>query len=345
MTRPLHIAATGMATCVGLDAASSCAAMRARLDGMAETRFLGTDGNWLIGGAVPLPRNWIGVKRQAHLAAGALADIERARPGTLAGTPLILCLAEENRPGRPVADPPALLRHLAEIMGLGTPPRAEVVNHGRPSGFVALDRARRLIGEGARSVLILGVDSYLTAQSITHFMGRNRLLGPGNANGFVPGEAAAAILCTADSAPLRLTGLGLAREEAFLYNGMDKEGYDLPLRGDGMVRAFEIALEEAGVTMAQVEYRLSDVAGEKYFFHQSALAAQRITRNRKEFQDFWCPAESLGNIGAAVVPVMLGHALVAVQRGYAPGTPLMVEAAGDDGACGAAVCHEVRRAG
>ncbi|MFZ1481887.1 MAG: 3-oxoacyl-ACP synthase, partial [Paracoccaceae bacterium] len=75
MTQHLHIQAAGMVTCVGLDAASSCAAMRGRLDGFAETRFMGPDGEWLIGGAVPLPRNWIGVKRMAHLAAGALSDL------------------------------------------------------------------------------------------------------------------------------------------------------------------------------------------------------------------------------------------------------------------------------
>lgn len=345
MSRPLHIAAAGMVTCVGLDAAGSCAAMRARLDGFAETRFMGPDGSWLIGGAVPLPRNWIGLKRQAHLAAGALADIERARPGTLAATPLILCLAEETRPGRPVPQPEALLRHLAEILSLPAPPRAEIVSHGRPSGFVALDRARRKIAEGAEAVLILGLDSYLTAQSVSHYLGQARLLGPGNANGFIPGEAAAAILCTAAPGPLRLTGLGLAREEAYLYNGQDAEGHDLPLRGDGMVRAFELALAEAGMEMGHVEYRLSDLAGEKYFFQQSTLAAQRLTRNRTEMQDIWCPAESLGNVGAAVVPVMLGRALTARLRGYAPGSPVMIEASGDDGACGAAVLHELRHDG
>lgn len=344
MSRPLHIAAAGMVTCVGLDAAASCAAMRARLDGFAETRFLGTEGAWLIGGGVPLPRNWIGMKRQAHLAAGALTDLERQRPGSLAATPLLLCLAEADRPGRPVNDPEAFLQQLAQILGSATLPRPQVIAHGRPSGFVALDLARRMIAEGAPAVIILGVDSYLTAQSVSHYLNQSRLLCPGNANGFIPGEAAAAILCTAEPGPIRMTGLGLAREVAHIYNAADAGGADLPLRGDGMTRAYDLAMTEASVDLAHVEYRISDLIGEQYFFKQAALASLRLERGRIPFQDLWSPAESLGNIGAAVVPVMAAQLMMAERRGYAPGSPALMEGSGDDGACGAAVFHAVRRA-
>jgi hypothetical protein len=77
VTPPLHIHGAGMVTAVGLDAPSTCAALRARLDGFRETRFVGPSGDWLIGAAVPLPRNWIGVKRMAHLAAGAIVEVLR----------------------------------------------------------------------------------------------------------------------------------------------------------------------------------------------------------------------------------------------------------------------------
>jgi 3-oxoacyl-[acyl-carrier-protein] synthase-1 len=343
MTALLHIHAAGMVTCVGLDAASSCAALRGRLDGFAETRFMGPSGEWLIGAAVPLPRNWIGLKRMAHLAAGALSDIERQHPGTLARTPILLCLAEEDRPGRPIPDPQAFGRLLAEILQLPAPPRLQVIAHGRPSGFVALDRARRLIAAGEDPVLILGVDSYLTAQSVAHYLGQNRLLAPGNSNGFLPGEAAAAILCGSAPGALRLTGLGLAREAAHIYNRADEDGRDLPLRGDGMTRAYQIAMDQAQVDLAHVEYRISDLIGEQYFFKQATLASLRLERGRTPFQDLWSPTESLGNIGAAVVPVMLAQLLTAELRGYAPGSPALMEGSGDDGACGAAVLHSVRR--
>jgi 3-oxoacyl-[acyl-carrier-protein] synthase-1 len=72
MKPSLDIISVGMVTAVGLDAPSSCAAMRARLDGFRETRFIGPGGEWLVGAPVPLPRNWIGEKRLTHMGAAKL---------------------------------------------------------------------------------------------------------------------------------------------------------------------------------------------------------------------------------------------------------------------------------
>lgn len=345
MTGPLHIRAAGMVTPVGLDAASSCAAMRARLDGFCETRFIGPGGDWLIGAPVPLPRNWIGQVRMARLLSGAIVEIFRKVPEAEGNSAFLLCLAEEARPGRPVRDVASLINEVIAIIGLAPDTRMQVVAHGRPSGFVALHQARRLIAEGAQNVMIAGVDSYLTTVSVAHYLAEERLLSPANANGFIPGEAAAAVLCSAGQGRLALTGLGLAREVASIYNGQGEEpGEHRPLRGDGMTAAYNMALDEANVDLAHVEYRISDLIGESYWFKQSALAQLRLERGRKEFQDFWSPGENLGNVGAAVGPLMLGIALAAVEKGYAMGSPVLIEASGDDGACGAAVLHEVRAA-
>jgi 3-oxoacyl-[acyl-carrier-protein] synthase-1 len=335
----LHIQAVGMVTCVGLDAASSCAAMRGRLDGFAETRFMGPDGEWLVGAPVPLPRNWIGLKRMAHLAAGALSDLRRQHHASLDGAPILLCLAEDDRPGRPVPDPAALSRLLAEILNLPSPPRLQIIAHGRPSGFVALDRARRLIAAGEDPVIILGLDSYLTAQSVAHYLGQNRLLHPANANGFIPGEAAAAVLCGTAKGPLRVAGLGLAREPARIYNTDGKDGQPLPMRAEGMTRAHEIALSQAGCRYSDLVLKMGDLIGEAYWFKQMALAMQRLQRELSDVQPIWSVAASLGNIGAAAAPVLLAWAMTAAARGYVPPGPISLESSGDDGACGAAVVH------
>ena len=51
--RPLTILACGMTTAVGLTAPASCAAIRARLDGFRETRFMARGGEWIIGSRSP----------------------------------------------------------------------------------------------------------------------------------------------------------------------------------------------------------------------------------------------------------------------------------------------------
>ncbi len=335
------IQAAGMVTAVGLDAPSSCAAMRARLDGFAETRFVGSDGGWLIGAAVPLPRNWIGEKRMVHLAAGAIVEILNEVPDFARDGALILCLAEPDRPGPPVQDIDGFARKVKDVITNGSDMRTEIVQHGRPSGFVALERAERLLAEGkAKQVMIVGVDSYLTAPSIAAYQARNRIMTPDNHNGFIPGEAASAILVRSSGQGLKLSGLGLSREKSYLYNGLDEDGLDLPLRADGMVAAYRTAFNAAGTSLGEIEFRISDLVGDKYFFQQAALTTLRLERGRREFQDLWSPAESLGNTGAAIVPLMIGQALYAVRKGYAMGSPLLIEATGDDGACAAAVFHD-----
>ena len=340
MSGPIDILAAGMVTAVGLDAPSACAAMRARLDGFQETRFVALGGGRLVGAPVPMPRAFIGERRLAHMAAAAILECLEAVPGARASrTLLILCLAEADRPGRPVRDPTALARRIGEIVELPPQLRTRIVEHGRPSGIVALDQARRMLAEGqADHVLIAGVDCYLTTLSVAHYVAQGRILAPGNADGFIPGEAAAAILCSRPgSGQLRLASLGLAREKAFIYNGLDGDGLHLPLRGDGMTAAYSQAFQAAGIEMRQLGYRISDLIGEQYFFKQTALASIRLLRGRHDFQGLWSPAESLGNIGAAVVPTMVGMALAAAAKRYDDGDPVLIEASGDDGACGAAL--------
>jgi 3-oxoacyl-[acyl-carrier-protein] synthase-1 len=329
----LDIVSVGMVTAVGLDAPSSCAAMRARLDGFQETRFVGPDGEWLIGAPVPLPRNWVGQKRLVHMAAAAISEAfgdQDARPET----PVLLCVAEGGRVGAVAHDHGRLMRGISDVLQFEPHSASRVIAHGRPSGYAALDQARKLLASGvAEQVMIAGVDSYFSTRTIAHHLRRNRLLTADNANGFIPGEAAAAVLCTrASNLSMSLFGLGLAREPAPIYNEHDR-----PLRGDGMTSAYQLALKETGIGLNRVGYRIADLIGEQYWFKQTTLASLRLERDAIGFQDLWSPGESLGNVGAAVVPIMIGMAFTAAQKGYAAGNPVLIEASGDDGACGAAV--------
>ncbi|TGR90024.1 3-oxoacyl-ACP synthase, partial [Mesorhizobium sp. M2E.F.Ca.ET.209.01.1.1] len=45
----------------------------------------------------------------------------------------------------------------------------------------------------------------------------------------------------------------------------------------------------------------------------------------------------VGNVGAAVVPMMIGMAWTAARKGYDKGNPVLIEASNDSGACGAAI--------
>ena len=98
---PLAILGCGMTTGVGLTAPASCAAIRARLDGFRETRFMARGGEWIIGSEVPLEEPWRGLRELARLVAGPLREcldlIPDVPPEKI---PVFLCVAEEDRPGR-----------------------------------------------------------------------------------------------------------------------------------------------------------------------------------------------------------------------------------------------------
>src|SRR5256886_13609454 len=99
--KPVAIIASGMVTSVGLNAASSCAAIRCAIDNFSETRFMDKGGEWIIGSQVPLEQPWRGLPKLVHMAVPAirecLAGVKDLKPSEI---PLLLCVAEKERPGR-----------------------------------------------------------------------------------------------------------------------------------------------------------------------------------------------------------------------------------------------------
>ena len=93
--KPIAIIASGMVTSVGLDAASSCAAIRCAIDNFSETRFMDKGGEWIMGAQVPLEQPWRGLPKLVHMVVPAiqecLAHIGDVPPEQI---PLLLCVAE-----------------------------------------------------------------------------------------------------------------------------------------------------------------------------------------------------------------------------------------------------------
>jgi 3-oxoacyl-[acyl-carrier-protein] synthase-1 len=327
-TAPVAILGCGMMTGVGLTAEASCAAIRCAIDNFRETRFIARGGEWIIGSEVPLEEPWRGIPKLARLLAGPLREcldlIPDVPPESI---PVILCVAEEDRPGRLEGLGNPLFFEACELLGVRFHDKSRVIAQGRVSGAVGLHHASRLFYEGGfRHTIVAGVDSYLVAATLRAYDERERLLTPENSNGFIPGEAGAALLIGPPGAggDLVCLGMGFAMEKATIES-------ENPLRADGMVAALQQALTAAGLTMAEIGYRLADISGEQYAFKEADLAVSRILRGRHEFQDLWHPADCIGETGAAAVPAMLAVALIAARKGYAAGDPVLAHSGNDDG--------------
>src|SRR5688572_26843198 len=115
---PLSITATGMMTGVGLNAASSCAAIRCAVDRFAETRFRDKEGKWIIGCEVPMTPPSRGRDKILFMAHSAICEcLATIRDVPLARIPLLLCLAEPSRPGRLADLDHSLLSDLEQLLG------------------------------------------------------------------------------------------------------------------------------------------------------------------------------------------------------------------------------------
>jgi 3-oxoacyl-[acyl-carrier-protein] synthase-1 len=329
MTPPLATLAAGAVSSVGLSAPATCAAIRCGINNFDETHFIGLAGDWLIGSEVQLEQRWHGLTKLAKMAALAVRECLGALPQPpTAPMPVVLCLSEEDRPGRLPGLGGPLLLDIERELGAKFHPDSTIVAQGRVGGAIGLLRAQKLVYERQHAhVLLVGVDSYLTSSCLLAFEERDRLQTAENSDGFVPGEAAAAIVFGRATPPsgslLTCTAPGFARESATIESG-------LPLRGDGMVQAVRMALDAAGISFDQVDHRISDVSGEQYRFKEVALSAIRLLRSRKADFGVWHPADCLGETGAAAFPIMLSVLYAGARKAYLPGPTFLAQLSNDD---------------
>jgi 3-oxoacyl-[acyl-carrier-protein] synthase-1 len=326
---PFAILRSGLVTPVGLSAQASCAAFRARLTNPSETRFIDADGEWIMAHQVPLEQPWRGLARLARMAAmaieEALVDVPRDQWDAL---PLVLCVAETQRPGRMEGLDDELFQRIQELLGVGFSTDSMIVPQGRVGVAVAFAQARALMVEPhVTRVLVAASDSLLSWPTLGHYERQDRLLTAGNTDGFMPGEAAGALLLGAPegrAGELLCTGIGFGRELAHI----DSEE---PLRAEGLSQAVKAALTDAGCQMRQMDLRITDLSGEQYYFKEAALALSRTLRVRKEAFDIWHPAECTGEVGAASGVAIVSSALAACDKHYTPGPNILAHMANDAG--------------
>lgn len=326
--QPLAIMGTGLVTSVGLNAHAACAAIRAGITNPCETRFMDKEGAWIVSHTVALAQPWRGREKLARMAAmvigEALADTPREDWPRI---PTLLCVAERTRPGRIDGLEEQLLPEIRQLLDGAFSSDSLVIPQGRVGVAVALLRARQLVYEAdVPAVLVVGTDSLLCWPTLSGFEEQRRLLTNTNSDGFVPGEAASAVLVGRPAAGpgLRIEGLGFAIEAAHVDAGE-------PQRGEGLSRAVGAALSDAQCGMHDLDFRITDISGEQYYFKEAALAFSRTLRQRKEQFDLWHPAECIGETGSAIGPATLAVADAACRKGYAVGPGILVHASNDAG--------------
>ncbi|WP_418648166.1 hypothetical protein ACNQFN_04910 [Thauera butanivorans] len=151
-------------------------------------------------------------------------------------------------------------------------------------------------------VIIIGVDSFLDAASIEHFLAQERIRCSINPDGFIPGEAAAAIALTprqSSGHALWIEGVGTAHEPASPFDEATS------LRAMGLTKALRNALQSANWSADDLLFHASAIGGEQWYFKEAALAMDRVMTRKVAYFPHRVAAQSVGEIGAAFGPLIL----------------------------------------
>jgi 3-oxoacyl-[acyl-carrier-protein] synthase-1 len=176
--------------------------------------------------------------------------------------------------------------------------------------------------------LVVGVDTFLVAATLRAYEEKNRLLSSLNSNGFIPGEAAGALLLArAQEGPapqFRCLGIGFGKEQATIES-------EEPLRADGLANAIRAALANAGCGFEAVDYQFTDCNGEQYVFKEASVGLARTMRILKPEFKIWHTSDCIGEVGAATVPCGLAFAEFSAHKQSAPGPGVLSHFGNDDG--------------
>jgi 3-oxoacyl-[acyl-carrier-protein] synthase-1 len=314
--QPTYIRHVGLACPVGLNWKAACAAMRAGVNRKQELPYLDNGGRPIVGSF------WKGMdeadaaeSRWLTLLGHALKDAASGMGlGVLAELPIVLALPADTS-----AQPPetaSTVQALERRLGVAINTRnVRMVVEGAVGSYRAIELARQLLRNGRETVcLVAAADSWVDAPTLLRLSDSGQLLTPENSDGVIPGEAAACLILSKErkDALAAIRGIGFGHEPALPSN-------ELPLRGEGITAAARSALGEAGLAMHDMDFRLSDAAGDSYAFKEQALVVSRLLRQNKDRFPLWQCADTLGATGAAAGLCGLASAIAGFQRGYAPG--------------------------
>lgn len=342
----LVVESAGLCCSVGASLASAAYAIRARVDHFQRSEFRNAAGQPLVVARLKVSNDLWGARRLAQWIYAAVEDCLKgaAQRHQVAQLPLFWLGPE---PGRRGANPGwyrSAYDHAQALMGGSFHPDSKLFALGRAGLPAVLEHAEQWLAVNpGRSVLVLGADTLLEAADIGEHLRAERLLVGENSDGFIPGEAAAALLLRRDLSPppgqthLHVLSWGQGQEPG-------RSDGSAPTRSQGLTDAMRSALNGSGLSHEQLGFRFSDQNGEAWFAKEASSALARVTPVGGHKLPVQTLADCIGEVGAATAPAMLAylHALrpMAGRPPYAPGIAGLLHCASDaDLRCAAVVAY------
>jgi 3-oxoacyl-[acyl-carrier-protein] synthase I len=328
------ITGMGAATPIGRGAWIAAAAARAGLCGFREHPYMiDTAGEPMRIARVPwLDVELQGVERFAQLLFPAIDEaLQSAPPHSRIALTLGL---PPPRPGL-VADLATQLKQLIGERYAGRLAPILTYEAGHAAGLLALDAALKGLAAGSiQACIVAGVDSYISPETLEWIEACDQLHGGGplnNAWGFIPGEAAGALLVQplvsgregADTWLADVVSVGIGQETKLIKT-------DAVCIGEGLTQAFRSALSKLQPG-ERIDDVYCDMNGEAYRADEYGFTCLRTKERFREATDFVAPADCWGDVGAASGLLHAQLAVAARRKGYAAGELAMVWASSEGG--------------
>lgn len=330
----LGIVAQGICCAVGHHSKAASAAIRARMNHFRETEFIDDSGMPIVGAGLFGLEQW-GEARLHTMFHAVLSECSIQLPAAANNHDCaILLLCAETQPSD--------VRHtwadhmLDRTLEAGQFHAAsDVMALGKAGIVPALQEAQRLFSlpQPPSYVIIAGVDNYLDAAVIDGMLQQQRLATSSNSDGFIPGEAAAAIvLINGESkhsaqqrtAMLWIEGIGEGQEPARI------SGNSAP-RAQALCQAMRAAAIEAQCQIADLHFHASGFSGEAWYAREIGLALSRVLEKRVANFRHHIVSQFVGEVGAACAPLCLAWLAHAMPRHDGPGQRGLLHFANDDG--------------
>ena len=285
----------------------------------------------------------IGEERAEALAAPALAEAlsQLGEEGDSLSLRLLLCVDAPMRPkARGEAAPGALLAQRLHARAREISPgiTLEICARGSAGAAFALPKALEAVASRQVDALVLGgVHTDYDPETIATLVEQGRLFGPKCLDALIPGEAAAfVVLMREDTArrlrlepAARIAGIGTAVARARADN--DESAMD----AKGLTAAVRAAAADLATEQLRAGWILTDHTFESariLEWQTMAIRAHTLFGSPYYLES---PAQRLGHLGAASLPLSIALAAEGWKRGYAPSGIAMALAGSDAGERGA----------
>lgn len=225
----------------------------------------------------------------------------------------------------------------------------QIITYPYPSGNASavhgIIKSRAILAANQDAVcLIGGMDSLLSEETLSWFETDRRLKtdSPGRYQGMFPAQAAGFFVMESGSSADKHKTMVYAE---IIGSRIANEPFPIvskkPSRAEGLSNALYSVMTDAGITPFEIDTVVCDLSGEHHRFTEWGMADVRCLSGSKETRQIIHPADCMGSIGAASVPVFVALSAACPHETF--GDHIMIFCSDDHGERGAVVLKVIRR--